>query len=58
MNWASFTTGLNQTGNNWSRSFSESVGGTYNYRIRFVGEAGLAYSEKILTLTFLSPCPE
>ncbi len=58
MSWASFTTGTNQTGNNWSRSFSETVGGTYNYRIRFEDEAGLAYSEKILTFTFLSPCPE
>lgn len=57
-NWSSFTTGTNQTGNNWTRSFSETVGGIYNYRIRFAGEAGLAYSEKILTLNFLSPCPE
>lgn len=58
LNWASFTTSTNQTGYNWSRSFSESVAGTYNYRVRFAGEAGLAYSDMILTITYInSPCP-
>lgn len=58
-NWSSVTTSSAATGNNWSRSFTENPGvdTSYDYRLHFLGEAGLAskYSS-VITLLFLNPC--
>ena len=49
-----------QTGYNWSRSFTENpaITTTYDYRLHYLGEAGVAASySATLSLTFLKPCP-
>ena len=49
------------TGNNWSRSFTESgTSGsiTYDYRVRYLGEAGVdPVTSGVVSLTWRFPCP-
>ena len=49
------------TGNNWSRSFTQTGSGstvTYDYRARYVGETGVAgVTSGVVSLTWRSPCP-
>lgn len=49
------------TGNNWSRSFTESGGSTsvtYDYLARYRGETGVdAASSGVVSLTWRHPCP-
>jgi hypothetical protein len=62
VDWSSTATSGATSGNNWTKSFSESPGATttYNYRAHFKGQTpdGLnpSYSTTI-TITFLRPCP-
>jgi hypothetical protein len=59
VNWSSVTTTSASTGNNWTRSFTENptVDTYYDYRLHFLGEAGLASSySSVITLLFLNPC--
>jgi hypothetical protein len=59
-NWSSVATTSEQTADNWSRSFTENpaVTTTYDYRLHYLGEAGVAPSySATLSLTFLKPCP-
>jgi hypothetical protein len=61
VDWSSTATSGATSGNNWTKSFTESPGSTtsYDYRVHYKGQGtGLnpSYSATI-TLTFLNPCP-
>jgi hypothetical protein len=61
LNFATATASNANTGNNWSRSFTESGGSTsvtYDYRARYRGETGVdPASSGVVSLTWRHPCP-